>query len=322
MSNKAPLIILIALAVVLGVVAVVTRITGDKEAPGSGGEGAAAKKVVYVGFSTSTPYWMTMKKAIDEAAAEWNLNIEDRTPPRADAAEQKNVLDSAIAQGVDGLIIGAVDSKGLNDTVDKAKAKGIFVVAVDTPIDHPDIDAFIGTDNVAASRLAGEYLKARLQPGDKVLFIGGTPGNETGTDRAKGFKEVAEAYGLVLIEDVANWKQDLAYDKTQNYLSANPDIKAIFAACDPMIMGAKQAAIVKNMRDQLILVGFDGNSDCLKAIKAGEVDATVRQFPELMGKQGVEMMYKLLQGETLEQTHVPVEGKLIDKTNIDEYYPG
>jgi ribose transport system substrate-binding protein len=82
-----------------------------------------------------------------------------------------------------------------------------------------------------------------------------------------------------------------------------------------MIFTAMQAVKAKGKLDDVVLVGFDAIPAVLKAIKAGDVDATVRQDPERMGKEGMELLVRHLQGEKI-PTHVQISAEIIDKTNV------
>ena len=62
----------------------------------------------------------------------------------------------------------------------------------------------------------------------------------------------------------------------------------------------------KKMLDKILMVGFDAIPAALKAIKAGEVDATIRQNPKMMGSKGLELLVKSLRGEKIASKSTPV----------------
>ena len=83
---------------------------------------------------------------------------------------------------------------------------------------------------------------------------------------------------------------------TENILTSDPDIVAIFAANDPPALGALQALKAAG-RDDVLIVGFDGTKDGLQAVKDGDFAADVLQFPDAMGIIGVDLMVRHLNGE-------------------------
>jgi ribose transport system substrate-binding protein len=286
---------------------------------GCGKDPDAGNTVVFIGYSSTNTFWITLKNSAEKTAKEAGFAFTDMTPSEADVVAQKAAIDNAIRMGVAGLIIGPSNSKGLDKSLDKAKAAGIPVVTVDTRIDHDWISSHVATDNVAAAELAGDYIVEKLGGKGKVLIIGGTVGVQTADDRRNGVLTKCKAAGMTVLDFDANWKDDEANRIAQEQLAANADIGAIFAACDPMILGAKVAVKRKGLLGKVLLVGFDAIPEALAAIKKGELDATVRQDPVRMGKEGVELMAKILKGQTDVKKSIAIEAVIVDKTNIDEY---
>ena len=124
--------------------------------------------------------------------------------------------------------LGATDNRAFNDSLDKAKAAGIPVIAVDTGIDHPQVLSLIQTDNLKSARVAGTYIAKNMKKG-KVLILGGTLGHQTGDARRDGVKLACEEKGITVIYRACDWDETKAFETTQNELAANPDITAIFA---------------------------------------------------------------------------------------------
>ncbi|MCX7047450.1 MAG: sugar ABC transporter substrate-binding protein [Candidatus Sumerlaeota bacterium] len=160
--------------------------------------------------------------------------------------------------------------------------------------------------------------KEESAPNAKVLILGGTVGHQTGDARRKGVEDACKKAGMQVIFRPADWSDSKANEITQAELTAQPDLGAIFGACDPMILAAKQVVKGKGKLGQIVLVGFDGNKDAMKAVKAGEVDATVMQHPEEMGRQGLQLLVKILKGETV-PANTPIAPTLIEKSNVDKY---
>jgi ribose transport system substrate-binding protein len=101
-------------------------------------------------------------------------------------------------------------------------------------------------------------------------------------------------------------------------LTAHPDTSAVFVAFDPGAIAALSAIKQKGMVDDIILVGFDGLPGALKAIKAGEMAASVQQNPTRMGAEGVELALKVIAGEEVPE-FTPIDGVLITIDNVDEF---
>ena len=93
-------------------------------------------------------------------------------------------------------------------------------------------------------------------------------------------------------------------------LQANPNIKAIFAQNDEMALGAISAA--KSAGKNILVVGFDGTEDGIKAVNSGDMVATIAQQPDQMGVIGVDTALKLVKGEKVEKS-IPIDLKLVTK---------
>ncbi len=294
----------------------------DRDGRATRGEKTAAKSgpktVCFVGYSSSNPFWLTLKNGAEAAAKERGVKFVDLTSVQPKMEKQQEAIRSAIAQKVDGLVVGAVDSRGLGDTFKLAHDAGIPIVTVDTRVDDPQVKCHIATDNPKAAALAGAYIVKRTGGKGKVLLLGGTPGSQTAEDRRKGVEGACQKAGMQVIYRPANWDGAKANEITSNELAANPDLKAIFAACDPMIVTAKEAVKQAGKQGKLVLVGFDAIEACLKAIQAGEIDATVRQDPYRMGHDGMIQMVDCLEGKQIPRD-IPIQAVLVEKSNVGQY---
>jgi ribose transport system substrate-binding protein len=285
--------------------------------------GKATKKpsdmtIAFSGFSTTNEFWLTLARAAEAEAKAQGVKFLNLTTEVQDAEAQKRAVDNAITQKVDAIIIGATDTRGWDDTLAKAKAAGIPAITVDSGIDNPYISTLIQTDNLAAAGLAGDYLCQFTGGSGKVLVLGGSVGHQTGDARKKGVEDKLKACGVTVIGDYSNWDENKSAELAQNTLTANPDLKAIFVAFDPGAAAAASVVKQKGLSDKVAVVGFDALPVMLKAIQAGDASATVRQDPARMGKEGIDLALKVINGETVDK-FIPIQGTLITKDNVDQY---
>lgn len=278
---------------------------------------AEGLRIAYTGYSTDQPFWVGVGDAAKAKAEEMGVEFIDLTATQADAAAQKDAVDRAINMGVDGIIIGSVDNRAFDASLDMAKSKGIPVVAVDTGIEHDHVASLVQTDNLAAAGVAGDYIVSQISEGS-VLILGGSAGHQTGNARRDGVKSAAETAGLEVIFVICDWAEACGYDTTLNRLQSNPDIKAIFAASDPMALAAVSAAKELGKLDDVVIVGFDGNPGNLKSIVAGEQSADIKQDNTSMGQQSVGNLIGLIKGEEV-PAFTPIDGILITDENVADF---
>jgi len=297
-------------------------VAGVAIAGGGGGEtdggGEEQITIAYTGFPGGmSPFWAQMAQYMAEEAEALGVEFLDMSPTTADAAMQKDAVDNAINRGVDGIIIGAVDNRAFGESLDRAKAKGIPVVAVDTAIDHPHISALAQTDNLASARILGQYIVDTTETG-KVIILGGTLGHQTGDARRDGVKQVLEANGYTVIFRACNWDPAMALETATNELAANPDTIAVFACWDPGALAGLSAVKQRGLLDQIKVYGFDGLPDNLKSIKAGEQTATIKQDNKQMAEVSLNALVGQIKGqETVKK--LLIDGFVIDASNVDEH---
>ena len=291
----------------------------EKDKSTESADSAKIYTIAYIGYSSTNPFWNALASSAHESANKLNVKFLDLTASTPEMAQQKMAIDNAIIKRVDGLVVGAVDSRGLGDSFDKALKAGIPIVTVDTRVDHPAVVSHIATDNIAAARLAGEFIANKLNNKGKVLVLGGSTGSQTADDRQKGVEEILGQHeGMEVIFRVANWDAKQANEITNNILSSQADLGAVFAACDPMIFTAMQAVKSKDKLGEVVLVGFDAIPAVLKAIDQNEIDATVRQDPSRMGLEGVKLLVNHLKGEEV-QEYIPISAEIVNQENIKDY---
>nr|MBQ6739493.1 substrate-binding domain-containing protein [Synergistaceae bacterium] len=119
-------------------------------------------------------------------------------------------------------------------------------------------------------------------------------------------------------EQSSEGQLEIAMPVMENIIQGNPDIAAIMCVNDPTALGALAALRAANATEGVLIYGVDGAPDAKKAIKAGEITGTAAQSPKNIGIIGVEMAYKILNGEKVEK-HVPVPVQLITAENVDEF---
>ena len=122
----------------------------------------------------------------------------------------------------------------------------------------------------------------------------------TGQHRAEGSSKGLKACGMNVVAELpANWDTAQGMSVTEDIITGNPNLKAIFASNDNMGLGAIQALKNADMLDDVVVVGFDANPDAAASVMAGEMSATIAQFSYNMGYMGVENALKLANGESI-----------------------
>lgn len=288
-----------------------------------GGPACAADNVK-IGFITKfpVPFFATMENAAKAYAAA-NPGVEVVFAQGASATDiegQIAHIESMVTNGVQGIAITPVDPT-VAAALDKAIAQGVKVVLMDNNIpDWKGRTALATTNNYNAGKIAGEYLKTVLKSGDTLGILEGVPGVPSLDDRVNGMLEGLQGVDVKIVgRGATNCTEELGISVAEDLLTANPDLKAIYAACGPPAAGAARAITNAGIaNDKIVLVGFDFCCGEAEALTAGVEDASVAQFPSKMAELGVDALVKAIRGEQVESL-IDSGAALVTKDNMANF---
>ena len=251
-----------------------------------------------VGLSVSTqnnPFFVTLVDGARQKANELGIDLVV-VDAGDDSAKQTNDIEDLISRNVKVVIVNPVDSSAVAPVMGDVIKAGIKTISVDRGVDGQTVDCAIASDNVLGAELATNYLVELLGEGADVAELVGVEGTSAAIDRGKGFHNVADTKLNVVASQTANFNRAEGLSVMENILQANPNVKGVFAHNDEMALGAVEAVGDK----EIVIIGFDATDDALKAVKDGQMKATVAQQPDLMGATAVENAMKLINGEAVE----------------------
>ena len=269
---------------------------------GGGEEGPLRLAVVpkAIGFD----FWEQVRVGA-ECAAERSDEVEvqwDGVTAETDVTGQQDLLINFITQGVDGLVYAATDAQVLADVSQQAIDQGLTVVNIDSGTEpQPSEVPIFATDNVAAAERATQLLADELgEQGGEVAFIPFQPGTATNDTRDEGFKNIMdENPQLELVaEQSSESDYNTALQVTEDILTANPGLDAIYAANEPGVLGAAEAVRRAGRDGEIVIVGWDTAPDELEAVEEGTVTALVAQNPFRMGYDGVNAAVEMIREGT------------------------
>jgi ribose transport system substrate-binding protein len=218
----------------------------------------------------------------------------DRFPRQLSGGQQQRVaLARAFAARPDLIICDEVTS-----ALDVSVQDHVLDLLVATQRDTGTACLFISHDLGVIKRVASQ-----------VIVLQGTAGTSASRDRGEGFTEGIAAYpGIEIVAtQTANFDRTEGLDVATNLLQSNPGVVGIFAETDEMALGAIQA-LGDRAGTEVFVVGLDGTDDGLTAVRDGALTATIAQQPAELGRQAVETMKKVLDGEDVaEETPVVVQ---------------
>jgi ribose transport system substrate-binding protein len=285
---------------------------------------AAEPKIPIIVKDTTSFYWQIVLAGARHAGKDLGVNVPELgAQSESDINGQISILENAVAEKPAAVVIAPTEFKALGEPIDEA-AKKVPIVGIDSAADSKAFASFLTTDNVQGGRIAAdglaEAIKAKYGKAEgDVALITSLPGVGSLDQRAKGFKEeIAAKYpGLKLVADkIADGKATTGLNIMTDLITANPDLRGVFASNLIMAQGAGQAIAENKKADTIKLVGFDSDDKLIGFLKDGTITALVVQDPYRMGYDGIKTALAVSKGEKV-QANVDTGANLITRANMD-----
>lgn len=255
--------------------------------------------------SLKADFFQNMKKgAIDFAKRrrDFELLIVG-TDSQNEIEKQIELVESLIQQKVDALVVIPIDSKALVPVVIKAVEVGIKVINIDIRLDTDLLRkngvelAFVGPDNEAAAKMAGDLLSEKLGAGAKVIIVEGLEVAENAQMRKRGFLKSVTEHGLILVDSVAaDWETDKARTVFAASFKKHPYIDGVMCANDAMALGVIDVLDKEGKAGRIKVVGFDNDASVQPLLKNGKLLGTIDAYGSQMAVQGIKYALNVLNG--------------------------
>jgi ABC-type sugar transport system substrate-binding protein len=268
--------------------------------------------------ATTFEYWKVIEDGFKQVKRDQGVNLTIVATATLDAQEQLALCESLELKKPDAYIVASITPVNLYPCLAQASARGALIIDLDGNINFDDaqrrgiaVPFGVASSNYEIGLSAGEY--ARRFKG-KALVLEGVPGALPSEDRVRGFKEAASHLSIIASLP-ADWESQKAFATTADVLSAHPDLNLIYAANDPMALGAYEAAKAAGRKD-VVIIGTDGMAAAVTSIRRGEITASIAQLPFLMSEVAVTKASGWLErGERFAGNHkVPI--LVLDKESL------
>ncbi|MGF6954547.1 substrate-binding domain-containing protein [Paraburkholderia youngii] len=274
---------------------------------------AAPLKIGMTFQELNNPYFVTMQKALNDAAASTGATVVV-TDAHHDVSKQVSDVEDMLQKKIDILLVNPTDSTGIQSAVTSAKKAGVVVVAVDANANGP-VDSFVGSKNYDAGVMACDYLAKSIGGSGEVAILDGIPVVPI-LERVRGCKAaLAKSPGVKLV-DTQNGKQEraTALSVTENMIQAHPNLKGVFSVNDGGSMGALSA--IESSGKDIKLTSVDGAPEAIAAIQKPDSKfvETSAQFPADQVRIALGIALAKKWGANVPKA-IPVDVKMIDRSN-------
>jgi simple sugar transport system substrate-binding protein/rhamnose transport system substrate-binding protein len=269
----------------------------------SGAQKSGVPTIVVMPKLVGIPYFNASETGAIQAGKDLGINVIYTGPTTADAAEQVRMLEDYISRGVDAICVAPNDAAALTPVLRRAKAAGIKILDWDTSADQSVVDLSVHQidDKQYGEHYYDLLVQAMGDSGDYAILTGGLS-----AANLNGWIDTGLAYAktkypnLHLVTDrvPTDEKQQVAYQKTLDLITAYPNLKGVLGYSTPTPIGAAQAVQEKGLKDKIAVVGSGMPTDSGPYLEDGSLRISTLWDPGKLGYLTVVLANNLIKGQT------------------------
>lgn len=250
-----------------------------------------------------------------------NIDVIVKTSPSA-TAQVSALEDLSASQTLDALVILPFTSEELTGPVEQVKAGGTFIAVVDRGLTDPSIqDLYVAGDNIAVGANTAKWMSEKLGGEGKIVVLRGIP-TVIDDERIQGFTDVMKDTQIEILDiQYANWNQDEAFRLMQDYLAKYPQIDAVWANDDDMLLGVLEAIKQSGRSDIRYALGGNGMKDVVKMVMDEDPMTPVSTpYPPSMIKSAIYMVAGQFNGQAPMRGSFKLDAPLITPQNANQFW--
>ena len=309
---------IISLSLIL--VLILTFTTGCGGNTGSESE-EGVYRVAYIARAQADSFAAWMANAVKEEAENYDDIKVDIFDGQASDDTENNLIENAITNKYDAIIIQPNNGEAQRPYVEKAVEAGIIAITTNARIEGIEGASSVDADPYVQAKVNADLAVEQVPNGANVVVLNGPPGNFHADQRREAWqKEFFDKRSDVKIvgEEIANWNKDEAMNYMETWVQANEKIDAIISMNDNMAAGGIEVVKDKAGYEDILAYGVDGTAEAVLLIKEGKMTSTSLQSAYDLAEALLETSHKLLTGKE-KQIDIDIDAPLITKDNVDEY---
>lgn len=247
-------------------------------------------KIYLITMDKEVQYWYYINQGAKDMAKFLGVTYQWDAPAIRNTDTQIELLNKAVNDGANAILLAAIDARKLAAPVEDAKARGVKIIYVDSPANEEAVIT-LATDNVEAGKVAGrtmiEELEALGRTSGKIGIVGINTASDNTMKRENGFRDVIVEDGrfTMLNTEYGNTDLTLSQAAADLLIQNNPDLVGIFGTDEISSVGVGNA--IKSVQNKVVGIGFDKSDATLKLMEDGSLKAIVVQNPYTMGYLGM-----------------------------------
>jgi ABC-type sugar transport system substrate-binding protein len=283
-------------------------------------------RITFVTPLLAHPVWDNSRMGFEDAARDLGFEGQYVGPQGLDTTAMIDQIETAIIEGVDGIITFAMDPTAFEPVLKKAEEKGITVVLVFSEVEGVDNIAKVGTSEVDLGRNgAQEVLRQLGDTPPKVIYMGSQPTHQFPEKVRSGYEEVlSEVPGYeVLAMEYCNSDMIQAMEKFEALYRTYPEVTAVIGVCGEAGPAAAKVAKEFGIVDDLYIMAIDAVDETKDLIRDGSIEATMEQNFYGVGYISAQVIYDFVTTGKTPKTYDIDSGSFpVTKENVDSLQDG
>jgi inositol transport system substrate-binding protein len=289
-----------------------------------GGKESGTKRVVYIARAQADLFAAWLANSVKEEAKKYpNLKV-DVVDGQADDAKQNALIENAITNKYDLIILQPNDSEAQKPYIRQAAAGKIPVIITNPRIPDDAIMAItnsVDADPYEQGAVVARYALNLIPQNAKVVVLRGPDGNLHSVERRRSWKQ--EFFDkrpdvTIVAEQSGHWNKDEGMRYMEDWVQANPQIDAVVSMNDNMAMGALEAVKGNAKFNKLLAFGVDGDAAAALLIQEGRMTATAFQNADELARKNMELANDILSGKVTSIVNTDIVCPLYNKDNVGE----
>jgi ABC-type sugar transport system substrate-binding protein len=318
---------IVGLFMVVGLTACGSDDKSSTSSGGGSGEKAAGddgpKTIAVNMYSREIPYFQEILKGLETEAKKYNWTIK-ATFANNDPTQQINQVQNAVTTQPDAMVVVPIDENAIVPPIQQAKAANVPVMTMGDNVAESGRDAqlaFLGVDYVQLGKEKAQYIVDQLKGKGKVGWIHGIRGLNFSERQVEGATPVFKAAPGITVVDgpyTGSFSSDKGLSATENLLSRDPNLDALYFDNDDIALGGIQALTDRGIsHDKILVVATDGGPPALEAVKQGDLDATFSLCGYAQGVKTIDVLHEYLVNGVKPEPLIYTKTLLFTKANVD-----
>jgi ABC-type sugar transport system substrate-binding protein len=305
---------------------VIAACGGGNTSSSVGGGSAKGKTIQVVFYTEAIPYFQEMLKGLQTSANNLGVNLKV-TSANFDAGQEITLMENAITQHPDGIILAPIDREALVPVARKAKDAGIPVVLVGDNFGNDGQSSmltFVGLDTKQYGIIKATFIAKGINGKGQVVSIHGPRGLDYVEAQRVGYQDVFINYPAIQVVEgpYGNFASDVGLASLENVLSSNPHPSAVYFDNDDLAVGGIRALQERGLDpSSVVTVSSDGSPAAISAVKAGTLAMTVATRPYATGDKAVKVLGDYISSKTAPAKLVNVPPVTLTKDSLGTLKP-